>query len=109
MSTFFGLLSLLAYARYVETPLRKRYALVAVVLALGLMAKPMLVIWPFVLLLLDYWPLHRYQWRPGTGTAWFFRALVPLVREKLPLFCLVVASMVITYIAQSNGGAIRNQ
>ena len=78
LSTFFGLLSLLAYVRYVEAPSWKRYALVAVALALGLMAKPMLVTWPFVLLLLDYWPLHRFQWHPGnwdrgvlqsTGTA----------------------------------------
>ena len=107
LSTFFGLLTLLAYARYIETPSWKRYALVAVALALGLMAKPMLVTWPFVLLLLDYWPLRRYQWRRGTGTAGFFRALVPLVREKLPLFCLAAASMVITFVAQSHGGAVR--
>src|SRR6266436_250079 len=73
LSTFFGLLSLLAYVRYVETPSWKRYALVAVALLLGLMAKPMLVTWPFVFLLLDYWPLDRFQWRPGTGTAGFFR------------------------------------
>ena len=99
--------ALLAYARYIETPSWKRYALVAVALALGLMAKPMLVTWPFVLLLLDYWPLRRYQWRRGTGTAGFFRALVPLVREKLPLFCLAAASMVITFVAQSHGGAVR--
>src|SRR5438552_6372104 len=71
------------------------------------MAKPMLVTWPFVLLLLDYWPLRRFQWQRGTGTAGFVRALVPLVREKLPLFCLVAASMVITFIAQSHGGAVR--
>ena len=107
LSTFFGLLSLVAYARHVETPSWKRYALVAVALALGLMAKPMLVTWPFVLLLLDYWPLHRFQWQRATGTAGFVRALVPLVREKLPLFCLVAASMVITLIAQSHGGAVR--
>jgi tetratricopeptide (TPR) repeat protein len=107
LSTFFGLLTLLAYASYVAAPSRKRYALVAVALALGLMAKPMLVTWPFVLLLLDYWPLRRYHWHPGTGTAGFFRALVPLVREKLPLFCLAAASVVITFIAQSNGGAVR--
>ena len=48
LSTFFGLLCLLAYARYVEKPSRKKYALVAVWLGLGLMAKPMLVSWPFV-------------------------------------------------------------
>jgi len=69
LSTFFGLLSLVAYARYVETPSWKRYALVAVALALGLMAKPMLVTWPFVLLLLDYWPFHRFQWQRATRPA----------------------------------------
>ena len=107
LSTFFGLLSLVAYARYVETPSWKCYALVAVALALGLMAKPMLVTWPFVLLLLDYWPLRRFQWQRATGPKGFVGALVPLVREKLPLFCLAAASMVITFIAQSHGGAVR--
>jgi Flp pilus assembly protein TadD len=107
LATFFGLLSLVAYARYVETPSWKRYALVAVALALGLMAKPMLVTWPFVMLLLDYWPLRRFQWQPSTGTPGFVKALMPLVREKLPLFCLVAASAVITVIAQSHGGAVR--
>src|SRR5438552_4152900 len=71
------------------------------------MAKPMLVTWPFVLLLLDYWPLRRFQWQRATGTAGFVRALVPLVREKLPLFCLAAASIVMTFIAQSHGGAVR--
>ena len=107
LSTFFGLLTLLAYVRYAASPSWTRYILVAVAMALGLMAKPMLVTWPFVLLLLDYWPLRRYQWRPGTGIAGFFKALAPLVREKLPLFCLAAASMVITFIAQSHGGAVR--
>src|SRR6202140_1018912 len=107
LSTFFGLLGLMAYARYAETLSWKHYVLVAVALALGLMAKPMLVTWPFVLLLLDYWPLRRFQWQPATATKGFVRALVPLVREKLPLFCLVAASAVITIIAQSHGGAVR--
>jgi protein O-mannosyl-transferase len=107
LSTFFGLLCLLAYARYVEKPSRKKYALVAVWLALGLMAKPMLMTWPFVLLLLDYWPLRRLEWQPADGISRFARAWRPLIREKLPLFCLVAASMVVTYIAQSQGGAVR--
>jgi tetratricopeptide (TPR) repeat protein len=107
LSTFFGLLCLLAYARYGEKPSRKTYALVAVWLALGLMAKPMLVSWPFVLLLLDYWPLRRFEWRPADGIKRFARAWLPLVREKLPLFCLAAASMVVTYVAQSHGGAVR--
>ena len=61
LSTFFGLLSLIAYVRYAEAPSMRRYAWVAIMLALGLLAKPMLVTWPFVMLLLDYWPLHRFQ------------------------------------------------
>jgi Flp pilus assembly protein TadD len=106
LSTFFGLLCLLAYARYVERPSWKKYTLVAVCLAFGLMAKPMLVSWPFVLLLLDYWPLRRLEWQPTEGIKRFARDWLPLVREKLPLFCLVVASSVVTYIAQARGGAV---
>src|SRR5947207_3281935 len=59
LSTFFGLLSLIAYVRYAEAPSIRRYAWTAITLALGLMAKPMLVTWPFVMLLLDYSPLGR--------------------------------------------------
>src|SRR5438309_4866437 len=59
LSTFFGLLSLVAYVRYVEAPSISRYAWTAITLALGLLAKPMLVTWPLVMLLLDYWPLAR--------------------------------------------------
>ena len=61
LSTFFGLLSLIAYVRYAGAPSISRYAWVAITLALGLLAKPMLVTWPFVMLLLDYWPLRRLQ------------------------------------------------
>jgi Tfp pilus assembly protein PilF len=104
LSTFFGVLTLLAYARYVEAPSWKRYAWVALWLGLGLMAKSMLVTWPFVLLLLDYWPLRRLEWEPADGPGRFAKAWVPLIREKLPLFCLVAASMVVTYLAQSHGG-----
>ncbi len=104
LSTFFGLLSLLAYAGYAEAPSWKRYMLVALWLSLGLMAKPTLVTWPFVLLLLDYWPLRRLEWQPADGIGRFAKAWVPLLREKLPLFCLVAASMVVTYLAQSFAG-----
>jgi Tfp pilus assembly protein PilF len=102
LSTFFGLLALLAYARYVNTPSRTRYAAVALWLALELMAKPMLVTWPFVLLLLDYWPLRRVEWRPADGMKRFAKAWLPLVREKMPLMGLVAASMVLTWMAQRN-------
>ena len=61
LSTFFWMLTMGAYVYYVERPGYKRYLLVFVFLVLGLMSKPMLVTLPFVLLLLDYWPLRRLQ------------------------------------------------
>ncbi|MEO5720639.1 MAG: tetratricopeptide repeat protein [Chthoniobacterales bacterium] len=107
LAAFFGLAALLAYARYTEKKSWPRYALVALCLALGLMAKPMLVTWPFVFLLLDYWPLRRLMWDPEQGSHRFARDVWPLVREKLALCSVVVASMVVTFVAQSRGGAVR--
>lgn len=104
LSTFFGLLSLITYARFTEAPSTSRYAWTAVTLALGLLAKPMLVTWPFVMLLLDYWPLRRFSLTSREKVA---TKLWPLLREKLPLFALVAASAVITTIAQSHGGTVR--
>jgi tetratricopeptide (TPR) repeat protein len=68
------------------------------------MAKPMLVTWPFVMLLLDYWPLRRLDLTSRREVA---TKLWPLLREKLPLFALVAASAAITFLAQSHGGAVR--
>src|SRR5881396_4215122 len=84
LSTFFGLLSLISYARYAEARSNGRYAWTAITLALGLLAKPMLVTWPFVMLLLDYWPLHRLS--QSTSRKNFLVSIVPLLREKSPLF-----------------------
>ena len=92
--TFFAL-TLLAYARHARAPSPGRLALVAVALAAGLMAKPTLVTAPFVLLLLDAWPLRR-----RAALSW--RALV---LEKLPLFALSLASCVLTLVSQHRGGA----
>jgi len=61
LSTFFWMLTMGAYISYVERPVLQRYLPVLIFFALGLMAKPMLVTLPFVLLLLDYWPLHRFR------------------------------------------------
>jgi protein O-mannosyl-transferase len=113
LSTFFGLLSLIAYVRYAEAPSRGRYMWTAVTLALGLLAKPMLVTWPFVMLLIDYWPLRRFNAAAKAnrlGTPRRSEAATKLwllFREKLPLFALVVASAIMTLIAQSRGGAVR--
>ena len=96
LSTFFFLLTLLAYRRYVQgEPGRWRfYWLTLALYALGLMAKPMLVTLPPLLLLLDYWPLGRFT--PETWRARWPRLLV----EKLPFAVLMAASCVVTYQAQ---------
>ena len=89
LSGLFFMLTLGAYAGYVRRPFSLvRYSLIIFLFALGLMAKPMLVTMPFVLLLLDYWPLGRMalSWR--------------LAVEKLPLLALSAASCVITPLAQ---------
>jgi protein O-mannosyl-transferase len=103
LSTLFGLLSLIAYVRYAEAPSISRYAWVAITFAFGLLAKPMLVTWPLVMLLLDYWPLRRLQ-RLDTSNQ--LSVLRKLIVEKLPLFALIAVSMVITFLAQSQGGAV---
>ena len=63
LSGLFFMFTIAAYIRYVEHPGIRRYLLIVLTLALGLMSKPMLVTMPFVLLLLDYWPLGRLQWK----------------------------------------------
>jgi tetratricopeptide (TPR) repeat protein len=97
LSTMFWLLTMLAYIHYVEKPVRSRYVLIVLAFVLGLMSKPMLVTLPFVLLLLDYWPLNRVkigEWR------W------SLVWEKVPLFALSGASSLIAFLAQRHQGAV---
>ena len=94
LSTFFALLALLSYAKYVRENDRRSYGCGLIYFGLGLMAKPMLVTLPFVLLLLDYWPLGR------SGE------VKKLLREKLPFFLLTAASCVITFLAQHKGEAV---
>ena len=72
-------------------------------LALGLMAKPMLVTLPFVLILLDVWPLRRVAYPADPPRAW-----LRLAYEKLPLFALSVASSVVTFLVQRNSGAVES-
>jgi tetratricopeptide (TPR) repeat protein len=95
LSGFFYLCTLAAYAWYVRRPRSwQRYAAVAAMLALALMSKPAAVTAPFLLLLLDYWPLERKE-RP-----------LFLLKEKIPLFALAAAVSVVTYIAQGQIGAM---
>jgi hypothetical protein len=109
LSGLFFSLGLLAYGGYARKGGAWRYVAVAACLTLGLLSKPMLVTFPFLLLLLDYWPLGRVAGSPppadGTGTA-----PVPLSRlvvEKAPLFLLAAASCVVTYAAQAGGGMVK--
>ncbi len=98
LSGTFFFLTLIAWERYARAPSKSRYVVVALSLALGLMAKQMLVTLPALLVLLDLWPLDRWK-REGAK-----RVLV----EKLPLFALCVAAAVATVVAQEAGAAIRS-
>jgi tetratricopeptide (TPR) repeat protein len=102
LCTLFFFLALFAYGWYVRKPGIGRYLLVAAMFVLGLLAKPMIVTLPFVLLLLDYWPLNRLP-LPETAAegAEFFRKLWRLALEKAPLLLFSAASAWITVIAQS--------
>ena len=129
LSTFFFLLTLMAYARYARHQLQSPksraqgvpagsevsshasrithyafwYPLALLFFALGLMSKPMLVTTPFVLLLLDFWPLKRISLASRES----FRETAPrLLVEKLPFFILTLASCVVTFLAQKKSGAV---
>jgi Flp pilus assembly protein TadD len=99
LSAFFWMLTMWAYLLYVKRPGSARYLVVVIAFALGLMAKPMLVTLPFVLLLLDYWPLGRLK----SG-----RSLLRMVLEKTPLFVLSAIFCLVTIIAQQKGGGLRS-
>jgi tetratricopeptide (TPR) repeat protein len=112
LSGLFWMLTIWAYARYAHDRAaapgeegaragRGSYRLVLVFFALGLLSKPMLVTLPFVLLLLDYWPLGRLdldRWRTQAP---------PLIFEKIPLFALSAASCTVTFLVQQGAAAVR--
>ena len=110
LSTFFGLLSLLAYGLYAERRGLRRYLLVLTAFILSLLAKPMLVTLPFLLLLLDFWPLRRPPFdaavMSGLCDGPARRRLLRLVLEKVPFFGLSLVSCVVTFLAQKGGGAV---
>jgi protein O-mannosyl-transferase len=97
LGSFFYFCTLWAYAWYARRPQSwRRYATVTALLALGLMAKPSVVSAPFLLLLLDYWPLVRKE------------SLTALLREKIPFFAIAAAVSVFTYFGQREVGAMGN-
>ena len=110
LSCFFGLMTLWAYVRYSERPGVPRYMWVVLLLALSLLSKPMLVTMPFLLLLLDYWPLGRMSGRfQPVSKLSPARPPVPLVWllvEKIPLFALCAVSSILTVAAQKRSEAM---
>jgi len=103
LSTSFGLLSILSYAAWAKRGGRGAYLASLLCLALGLLAKPMLVTWPFVFLLLDDWPLRRFD---GGGLGTWLAALRRRILEKIPFFVLSLVFSIVAAIAQARGGAI---
>lgn len=100
LSALFSLLTIAAYGWYVSRPGWKKYLLVLVAFSFALMSKPMAVSLPLVLLLLDYWPLQRYEDLP------FRSKWVRLSLEKVPLFLMSAASSVVTIVAQRSSGSV---
>ena len=100
LSACFGLLTIIAYVQYVKRRKLRNYVLVLCAFAFSLLSKPMLVTLPFVMLLLDLWPLKRL------GVE--HEALCVIIAEKIPLFAMAVASSIITVLAQQWGGAMHS-
>ena len=107
LSACLGFLTVAAYLDYARKPSRLRYAALFLIFLTGLLAKPMLVTLPVLLLLLDFWPLGRVAERAdSSGGA--VRSFCGLLYEKVPLFILSTASLVITLLAAQGGGALRS-
>jgi tetratricopeptide (TPR) repeat protein len=104
LSGAFFSLTLLAYARFAEAPSSRRMGAVAAFLGLGLLSKSVLVTAPFVLVLIDYWPLGRIRREDGSALPDAVRLRTAIV-EKWPLFALSAAASVATYVIQGSAGA----
>lgn len=100
LSAFFSLLTIAAYGWYVRRPSWRKYTVLVLGFSMALMSKPMAVSLPFVLLMVDYWPLKRYESLPFR-TRW-----ARLSIEKAPLFLMSAASSIVTMMAQRSGGAM---
>ena len=108
LSSLFWMLTMAAYVTYTERPGIGRYMLVLLALGLGLMAKPMLVTLPFVLLLLDFWPLDRFAAPQSESVEPYYQkaTVYRLIGEKIPLFVLSAVSCAVTYTAQKSSGTV---
>jgi Tfp pilus assembly protein PilF len=116
LSAFFWMLTMGFYVYYVRRPKLRRYFLILISFVLGLMAKQMLVTLPFVFLILDYWPLGRFDTgRPARPQVHESPdphhrkpPAVSLVLEKMPLIVIAAAAGVVAFLAQNRGGALES-
>ena len=107
LCTFFWFLALWSYTHYARRPSLKRYGMVSAFFILGLLSKPMIVTFPFLLLLLDYWPLNRFFLKDGRDIGEGKRPKpIHIIYEKVPLLILSLGSVMVTYMAQHGGGAV---
>ena len=106
LSGLFWMITLATYQWYVHRPRLGRYLALLGIFVLGLMAKPMLVTLPFVLLLLDYWPLGRFRGGKGMAPGALPNRIRELFAEKLPLLAVAAGFSLLTIITQNRGGAI---
>jgi tetratricopeptide (TPR) repeat protein len=106
LSTLFFLLTIWSYARYVERPGIARYLPTLMLFALGLLAKPMIVTLPCVLLLMDYWPFERVRFDRHSGTG--RTGITDLVMEKAPFLALSLGSSMLTLGAQRTAGLVQS-
>ena len=97
LSAFFWMLTLCFYVYYTEKPAIKRYLLIVFSFVLALLSKPMVITLPVIMILLDYWPLRRFESRKGNLLLW-------QLKEKLPLFVLSIVFSIITISAQYKTG-----
>jgi protein O-mannosyl-transferase len=111
LSGLFWLLTMAAYIHYSKQPRLSRYLLVLLVFGLCIMTKPVVATLPFVLLLLDYWPLDRVRWahqskntKPAESNQ---KSIGWLIAEKIPLLAMSAFLSVMTYISQETGGIVR--
>ncbi|KWT90148.1 tetratricopeptide repeat protein [Candidatus Magnetominusculus xianensis] len=102
LSTFFWLLTIVVYVYYTRRPALIKYAAALMIFALSLMSKPMAVTLPLTLLLVDHWPLGRFQ----SGQRSVIKVAVKVIVEKIPFFILSLASGIVTILVQQKEGAI---
>jgi tetratricopeptide (TPR) repeat protein len=106
LSMFFGMAALYAYAFYAESLRLSHYFICLILFIMSLLSKSMLVTLPFVLLLLDYWPLGRWQEEINSPIKNRFQIINRLILEKIPFILLTIISSIITFLVQDEAGTV---